>query len=274
MKQERTNAEPRRAALLDFQLRQATSVGAIVPAHRLVAASERHFRIKPKGTAKEEYNLCNDQQFRSEPVIAECTGFLVASNLIATAAHCISSTNVCDQVIVFDYEIDETNRDATLAKPRNVYRLDRIVSLRPKGLDLAIVALDRSSDRPPLVVASKRGSVKDSIYTIGHPSGLPKKITDDATIYRVHSSSFESDLDAFRGSSGSPVFSSRHEVIGIYVRGSAVGYDDIGGCWIVWRCASIDVCPPSEAIHADELARALRETAQLAEKASSTASFD
>jgi hypothetical protein len=62
------------------------------------------------------------------------------------------------------------------------------------------------------------------VTSIGHPSGLPQKFIDGASIIQLSDAerNIDTDLDAFQGNSGSPVFdASTGVVIGITSHGHA-----------------------------------------------------
>ena len=99
--------------------------------------------------------------------------------------------------------------------------LDNLNIVEP---DYALIKLDRKvTDRNPLPVErTAKLNEGEKIFTIGHPTGLPVKITGGATIRNNSPENFYlSDLDGFAGNSGSAVFSNKTgRIIGILVRGA------------------------------------------------------
>lgn len=79
------------------------------------------------------------------------------------------------------------------------------------------------------------------VVQIGHPSGLPRKYAG-ATVSRVYSKGpdgsyvFVSNLDAFAGNSGSGVFDSSGNLVGILVSGATDFDVSSGGCVTVNEC--------------------------------------
>ena len=61
----------------------------------------------------------------------------------------------------------------------------------------------------------------NQVYMLGHPMGLPLKFTPDGTIGKQYRDDFRNtNLDAFSGNSGSPVFSVKEKkLIGIFTKG-------------------------------------------------------
>ena len=197
-------------------------------------------------------SLCSGERFYEQPVAARCSGFLIAPDLLLTAGHCVQNDSDCSMNRwVFDYLKGVSQFDKN-----KVYRCDEIVStvLEPgTGLDYAVIRLDRPvTDRKFLRVRSS-GAVKnnDPLLVIGHPSGLPTKISDGA---KVRSSEnpvyFVTNLDTFGGNSGSAVLNAQTGITeGILVRGET-DYKVIDGpdgerCRVVNTCSN-DGCGGEE----------------------------
>ncbi len=78
---------------------------------------------------------------------------------------------------------------------------------------------------------------------LGHPNGLPLKVADSASVLRNDEPrSFDTDLDAFQGNSGSPVFdAASRKVIGIVSHGHADNVRE-GSCKVPRVCKPGDGC--------------------------------
>ena len=70
---------------------------------------------------------------------------------------------------------------------------------------------------------------------MGHPSGLPLKVTAGATVRSHKRDFYVANLDSFEGNSGSPVFNENYEVAGILVRGE-VDFSHLGSCYVSHHC--------------------------------------
>jgi V8-like Glu-specific endopeptidase len=191
-----------------------------------------------------EMGMCPEERFTNQPLTAVCSGFLVGKDLIVTAGHCIEDQAGCDQYLwAFDYKMSDETSPILLSKD-NVYHCKSIVERQLNNeFDYALIRLDREvSDRHPLEFR-KTGKVanKANLVVIGHPSGLPTKISDGAYVRRNTSKGyFSANLDTYGGNSGSAVFDSKTGVVeGILVRGeNDFTYDSARSCRISNRCTN------------------------------------
>ncbi len=184
--------------------------------------------------------MCKGVKFYSQPMGATCTTFLVASNLLMTAGHCVTEENLCDKyVFVFDYEAEHNYQSEVFVDPKNIYTcskvqysgyidpLDDLFGDNEGGVskDFAIIKLSKKvKNRKPLKAISKwTQKDKHPVYTIGTPMGLPLKYSGLGKIIptSIEKNSFVTNLDTFQGNSGSPIFSGKSgKVIGILVSGA------------------------------------------------------
>lgn len=240
----------------------ANTVSYISEERRAVAVSVLESIIKPVGNGQFEIEtdnvsefLCPDERFADQSSVPyACTGFLVAPDLLVTAGHC--STHYATQIRrepelycetykwVFDYK--KTERP-WLAQESAVYSCKKILYAVYDGKanqrDFALIQLDRPvTSREPLKISHAINNKNDSVFILGHPLGLPMKyaggakITDDL---RQQSPSLMTNLDAFAGNSGSPVFNRKKEVIGVLVGGSpnrTTYHDESARCERYNRC--------------------------------------
>lgn len=216
------------------------------------AAMVKSADIQPAGNGRSRlraiaygpaFNLCRDERFFDQPAAADCSGFLVARDVLATAGHCVPSPARCKlNSWVFSFEIDGSGRDMTVVDDADVYSCKALIgSLQhPNGSDWALVKLDRPvAGRAPLALRrSGRIAKGEDVVLIGHPSGLPKKIAGGAQARDTDSSAFfVAETDSYGGNSGSPVFNARTlEVEGILVRGE-VDFEQSGACMRSKHCA-------------------------------------
>ena len=198
--------------------------------------------------------VCSDEKFATQPTIADCTGFLIAPDLLVTAGHCAldvegisrnDATFECQSNSwIFDYKADSGNTKLEDVNLNNLYNCEEVVfgKLTEKE-DFAIIKLDREvRDRKPLKLRTEgKVQLEEDIFVIGHPSGLPMKYTGDSIVKENSDDNyFSTNLDTFGGNSGSPVFNARTlEVEGILVRGRTDYVDsEVDGQF----CMRVNVC--------------------------------
>ncbi len=179
-------------------------------------------------------SLCRDERFSQDPTLAySCTGFLVASDLIVTAGHCMvnvgESRNETETYCkayswLFDYN---GSSDPEAIPAENLYHCKQVVyAVREEHApfrDFALVQLDRPvTGRAPYALARNSITGREALSMIGHPFGTPAKLSRDAQVLlnNPERQSFITNLNAFEGNSGSPVFNHAHEVVGILIGGT------------------------------------------------------
>lgn len=198
-------------------------------------------------TLQEKMNVCSQEPFAKQAVGGWCSGFLVAPDTLVTAGHCITSEYRCSQTaIIFDYAMKRNNSNPQFVPEQNIFQCKEILSRRydpPRGLDYAVIKLDRRvSNRQPLRIRTQ-GTISDStkLTIIGHPSGLPTKVAKGAWIRENTASEyFVTNTDSYGGNSGSAVVNQNGEVEGILVRGET-DYEYQGSCLVSKKCAE-DAC--------------------------------
>jgi len=170
------------------------------------------------------FGLCEDERFFEQPTLGYCSGFLVGTNLVATAGHC--SANCDSMSFVFDYLIQDAQTPVTRFNKKQVYRCKEVIAYKMefKGADYALIELDRKvEDRAPFRVrTSDELTEGEELAVMGHPAGLPLKITTGARVrhWDPSKSFFVTNSDTFRGNSGSAIVNARTlDVEGILSRG-------------------------------------------------------
>lgn len=218
------------------------SVLAMIP-NEDISVQDNKVVFSPK-ILKNKKSLCDKERFNQQQAVATCTGFLVSPRHVVTAGHCVYSFSDCnDNKWVSDYALTDSQNNHVESSPSQIYSCKNIVhttlSNRAKE-DWAVIELDREvKDRRPLVL-SERGKpmIGDALLILGHPSGLPLKVAEDATVRSLEKNHFVANLDSFQANSGSPVINAKtNEVEGILVRGG-VDYKPalIGQCQKVVKC--------------------------------------
>jgi hypothetical protein len=226
---------------------KAKSVAGMVSKNRL-APDFRNENLTNffKKSAKRAFNLCENERFALQNVLPICSGFLAAPDIIVTAGHCIETQRDCENFSwVFDYT-EGTQR----LKNEHIYNCKEIIGKKLKSnnftlKDYAVIRLDRPvTDREPLPIRM-RGNPNwgEDLLVIGHPIGLPLKISDNAEVKMGNilgifkpvrnlirkRDFFMASLDTFVGNSGSPVFNKESGLVeGILVEGAEDFEEDPG----------------------------------------------
>lgn len=180
------------------------------------------------------YPIDKDVRFLDQPTAGFCTGFLIAPDILVTAGHCIQNEeDLKNAVWIFDYTADvpynEKGGYINIPEENQYYGVE-ILDTRLSNdrlYDYCVIRLNKKTNRKPYKFRTGGAiSFNDMIAMIGSPSGLPLKVADSAHATNVddYSTSFLTDLDAFHGNSGGPVFNLFGFIEGILVRGPGNDY--------------------------------------------------
>lgn len=200
--------------------------------------------------AESPIGLCENEKFADQPSAGiNCTGFLVAPDLIVTAGHCVapymnssrpdlrnSTTPACDDFVwIADFAFSRGLRSLPVDNWPNekIFECAEVVrgrnpdfssaQLLPPlfGDDYAVIRLKQKADgRPVFRISQKPTLPVGPVYALGYPLGQPLKFSGPARILDASFQHFFStNIDAFMGNSGSPVFDSTGMVHGVLVRG-------------------------------------------------------
>jgi V8-like Glu-specific endopeptidase len=201
------------------------STAALFRDENLIEGVDGLYTAKARTLA--QTGVCKTDRFSNQITAAGCSGFLVGSDRIVTAGHCVSSLAECSgQSWVFDYGNIESDQKTFTFNKDQIYRCSKIIE-RKKDLttkaDYAVIKLDRAViGRAPLKIRKDGKAADDAVFTvIGHPTGLPTKITVGAEM-RDNSNPiyFVTNADTFNKNSGSVVVDNRTGIVeGILVRG-------------------------------------------------------
>ena len=193
-----------------------------------------------------EYGVCAGERFTEQLTAANCSGFLVAEDILVTAGHCIKEYSDCGNYSwVFDFAENGEKSEIRELSANSIYRCVEVIKQELNTFsknDYAIIKLDRKvTDREPLKFRTQ-GTIEvgTPLVVIGHPTGLPTKVADGAQVRTVKDIYFVSNLDTFGGNSGSAVFNAETgEVEGILVRGERdYKYNNIHSCYTPNYCTN------------------------------------
>ena len=217
----------------------ADSTVAIIPITSLKVKSGS---IQIDGSSfGQDMGLCKDEPFFNQITAANCSGFLVGDDLIATAGHCVSSSDCKKYAFVFGFKmLNQTQVQDSIANSE-VYNCKEIVAHEyTDEVDYALVRLDRPvRGHRVLKLQQNPADLGEEIYVVGHPSGLPTKVAQGASVREQNGQFFVANLDTYGGNSGSAVFNEKtSEVVGILVRGATDYIYDRGA-----KCTRSNQCP-------------------------------
>lgn len=203
----------------------ALSTAVQIMNRNLVESAPGSYSVKAE--TLEESGMCKSERFSSQMAAGNCSGFLVAGDKLVTAGHCINSDSECgEHYWVFDFANKDREESSFTFNKSQVYRCTKIIERKKESgsnADYAVLKLERVvAGRTPLKYRTEGKPANDAVMTvIGHPTGLPTKITAAADM-RNNSNPvyFVTNADTYGGNSGSAVVDSRTGVVeGILVRG-------------------------------------------------------
>jgi V8-like Glu-specific endopeptidase len=229
----------------------ASSTAGMIPVNQFRKVSENTFELTPVKTLGDAENLCSGEAYADQPIAPICSGFLVAPDLIVTAGHCYKSFSTPEDVCksfawVFDFNKSTAGKNPTKnISLKNIYLCKSVVEAQLSNtMDFSIIRLDRKVvGRTPLKIRES-GKVASSteLVVIGHPTGLPTKVSPEGKITKnSESNTISTTLDTFHGNSGSAVFDAKTGLVeGILIQGKTDYRPSIRGnensCKVVNKC--------------------------------------
>lgn len=190
-----------------------------------------------------EMGLCSSEKFREQDTAAFCSGTLVGPDTVLTGGHCITNVADCQSVsFVFGFAVRAPGVLPKTVSTSEIYKCSQIIKQTQtnNGADFAVIKLDRvvTGHVPLGVRASGEITSSDSLVVIGHPVGLPTKITTGGTVRSVANDGyFVANLDTYGGNSGSAVINFATGLIeGVLVRGEQ-DFEYSGNCSVSKVCA-------------------------------------
>ncbi len=199
-------------------------------------------------TLQARQNVCASENFSQQMAIVHCSAALVGKDLVLSAGHCFSGQNECDHLkFVFDYAVEKQGVEPKSVPTENVYNCKSILVTKQPLLgdddDYAVIQLDREvKDRTPLRMRrSGEIALKDKVYLLGYPLGIPLKHAGPTKVRSVSDAHyFDANLDGYIHNSGSPVFNVRtNRIEGVLVRGES-DFVSQGSCGVSKVCPDDD----------------------------------
>lgn len=173
----------------------------------------------------EAYGLCTAEPFREQRSAAFCSGSLVAPDIVMSAGHCLRTANDCNNVrFVFGFALKKEGSQPDEVSTSEIYGCKEIIKTEENsnGADFSLVRLNRPVTGHEPLPLRRQGApaVGDNLVVIGHPAGIPSKVSGGAKVRTVKDAYVVANLDTYGGNSGSAVFNLESGLIeGILVRG-------------------------------------------------------
>lgn len=230
--------------LTDDRLKKlAESTVALIKSTSLAPNSTAGFTLIRGSNFGTQMNLCSSEKFKEQDTAAFCSGSLVAPDLILTAGHCIELPADCSSTsLVFGFAVKSVGVLPKQIQSSEIYKCKEIVKTirNNSGQDFAVIRLDRPVLNHAVLQLRQSGemSVGDGLVVIGHPVGLPTKVTTGGKVRSIANAEFlVASLDTYGGNSGSAVFNEQTGLIeGILVRGEQ-DFVTQGNCTVSNVCA-------------------------------------
>lgn len=209
------------------------------------------FDLQGIQTLERAQNICASESFSQQPAVATCSGFLVGPDTLITAGHCYKAQSTPEQACkayawVFDMHMTSPSSNPTKNIPvSNVYLCKQVIAAELSATaDFAVIKLDRPViGREPLKFRTS-GKISNStqLLVIGHPTGIPTKVSPGGKVTRnTDTTRFSTTLDTFHGNSGSAVFDAATGLVeGILIQGKTDYVpskpEDPRSCMVVNKC--------------------------------------
>jgi len=154
------------------------------------------------------FDMCMDEAFVEDKTVGDCTGFLVAKNLLLTAGHCVKSESACSKrTIIFNFH----HQNQSTVRSSDLYFCKSIAArLEAHEGDLALIELDRvvelNQSQALLKIEDFVPETKESMRILSHPFGVSLKLSVLESSPEHDGTFFFAQADVSGGSSGAPVF--------------------------------------------------------------------
>lgn len=168
--------------------------------------------------------LCAKERFYSQPFLSGFSCVVISPSKVLTVGHGFREPISSIHTIALDYKMSKSGQ---LPQPR--FANAKLINLKKRGhLDYAILEIDEPLPEEYVLkrISSGEHNLRGKqVYGLGHPWGLPMKLSPDARVIAKRSAAsmvttWRTNLDMFQGSSGSGIFNAvDHNLEGIFLGG-------------------------------------------------------
>lgn len=197
------------------------SIAMVVPASEIEIKFKR--AIVKANKLKDTVMLCEGEKFREHLSLPNCTAFLIAPDIMASAGHCFKTEEDCkENKFIFEVKEKYETTQGHEIPLENIFSCKEIIESDIDGI--ALIRLEKSTVKkhPLKLNLNKELKHGGDVFMLGHPFGLPLMYSKKVKSKNENSKNpfFLAPLDSFVGNSGSPVFNAKtYEVEGVLISG-------------------------------------------------------
>jgi len=193
----------------------SSSVALISPS-TITPMNDRFVKLQGPTLAASE-SLCSGERFENQPVLALCSGVLIAKDIVLTAGHCVPNEEQCQSTkFVFGLELENETQIDVLVTHKNIYDCGELLytqsgNAKENIADFALIRLARPVDDHPIAKIDRSSKLLTGtkLMAFGYPNGIPLKYIDgNIRSNNLDLPFFVTNLGSFNRNSGSPVFDS------------------------------------------------------------------
>ncbi len=173
--------------------------------------------------------VCENERFADQPTMRnDCSGVLVGPKTLLMPGHCITEHYCWNDLFYFMFNYHQENGSAlSLERHKdNFYKCEKVIKRvydPSTAMSYALIELNREVKgiKPVKVSKAKMIGSESELVVVGHPSGLPQKIAQDAFVTDENETHFLVNSDIGGVSKGSAVFNlETYELEGMLISGS------------------------------------------------------
>ncbi|MDB4960578.1 MAG: hypothetical protein JWP01_577 [Myxococcales bacterium] len=218
-------------------IQQSRHTGLVVTNDDIDISAARTLTLRTRQLS-EKFKTCPNVRYSWQDVVGHCSAIAVAPDLVLTAKHCLalpSPTKIAPDkyFVVFGYRYARGESLAKQVAPGQWHRITDVVDVATpqSGSDWILVRVaPRIQDTNLGALVMGPEAVTAEVYSLGHPLGLPLKVTA-GRVRLVNKASILTSLDTYPGASGAPVFlKGSHRFVGMVAAGAG-GLVQRGECF-------------------------------------------